>query len=68
MVTDSDVVEFFRDNLPAVGSWTLKVIPFERDDILQAVIEPDDMIMAIDKFGEFFKTDTSGLKIHHYYP
>lgn len=68
MVTDKEVLAFFQNSLPAVGTWTLKVIPLQLDDVLQETIEPDDMIIAIDKFEQVFKTDITNLEINNYYP
>lgn len=70
MVTekDKDVLEFFQRNLPAVGTWTFRSVPPGFDDILQEITEPDDLIIAIDKFEDFFNVDVSNLEINNYHP
>lgn len=43
MVTDSEVLEFFRDELPVMGTLTGKMIPLQLDDALQAYTGFDDL-------------------------
>jgi hypothetical protein len=48
--TETDVLKFFRDNLPEQGTFTGKRIPLEIDDVLQDYTDLDDVIYAIERF------------------
>jgi len=50
MDTETDVLKFFRDNLPEQGTFTGKRIPLEIDDVLQDYTDLDDVIYAIERF------------------
>lgn len=43
MVTDSEVLEFFRTELLVMGTLTGKMIPLQLDDALHAYTEFDDL-------------------------
>jgi Protein of unknown function (DUF1493) len=68
MVTDSDILAFFRNKLPEKATWIFKRIPFEMDDILQEYIESDDMVYAINDYVEKFGVDVSTMNFDNYYP
>lgn len=68
MVTDYNVLEFFRDELPVLGTLSGKLIPLQLDDILQEYAEDDDLIICIDKYSETFNVDISAMNYSAYYP
>lgn len=68
MVTDSEVLQFFRDELPVMGTLSGKMIPLQIDDALQSYTEFDDLYLAIDKFAAKFDIDTSVINFNSYYP
>jgi hypothetical protein len=51
MVTDQEVLEFFQDELPTLGTWTGKLIPVQLDDPLQSYTDFDDLSYAMDKYA-----------------
>ncbi|CAO96045.1 DUF1493 family protein [Erwinia tasmaniensis] len=68
MVTDEEVLTFFRRELPVVTSLRLKSIPLNPDVILQEYAEVEDVALAIDKYANKFNIDISSLNIESYYP
>ena len=68
MVTDEEVLSFFRKELPTLATMKLKPILLELDDILQEYAPADDLARAIDKYDEQFNVDVSKLNFDHYYP
>lgn len=68
MVTDDEVLEFFRDELPMVGTLTGKMIPLQLDDILQEYAEDDDLVICMDKYSDKFNIDISVMNYSAYYP
>lgn len=68
MVTDDDVLSFFRKELPVVRSLRLKKFPLDSEVALQEYAEVEDLALAIDKFSEVFHIDVSTLNIEHYFP
>jgi hypothetical protein len=68
MVTDQDVLEFFRNELPVLGTLTGKMIPLQIDDALQYYTEFDDLSIAIDKYAEKFGVDVNVIGFDCYYP
>lgn len=68
MVTDDEILSFFRDKLPETATLTFKRIPFQIDDILQESIESDDMAYAINDYAEKFFVDMSSMNFESYYP
>lgn len=68
MVTDSEVLEFFRNELPVLGTWTGKMIPLQIDEPLQYYTDFDDLAIAIDKYAEHFKVDVTCIDYDSYYP
>ena len=68
MVTDSEVLDLFRDELPAMGTLTGKMIPLQLDDALQAYTEFDDLSLAIDKYSKKYEVDVSVIDFSAYYP
>ncbi|GAL56821.1 hypothetical protein EV102420_02_04260 [Pseudescherichia vulneris NBRC 102420] len=68
MVTDSEVLDLFRDELPVMGTLTGKMIPLQLDDALQAYTEFDDLSFAIDKYSKKYEVDVSVIDFSAYYP
>ncbi|MEE4409509.1 MULTISPECIES: DUF1493 family protein [unclassified Serratia (in: enterobacteria)] len=68
MVTDEDVLMFFREQLPKVTTLWLKPVLLQPDDILQEFSEVEDLALVIDKYSTQFDIDVSELNIEDYYP
>ena len=68
MVTDREVLEFFRNELSQMTTWTFKPIPIEFDTVLQDYSSTDELPDAIEKFGEKFNIDLTGFNMMGYYP
>lgn len=68
MVTDEDILNFFRKELPVVKTLRLKSIPLDLDVILQEYAEVEDLALAIDNYAEQFNIDVSSLNIENYLP
>ncbi|MEZ6878437.1 DUF1493 family protein [Enterobacter sp. KBR-315C3_2022] len=68
MVTDLEVLEFFRDELPVVGTFTGKLIPLQLDDVLQEYTNDDDLVYCMDKYSDVFNVDISVMNYETYYP
>ncbi|ASE44239.1 DUF1493 family protein [Citrobacter braakii] len=68
MVTDNEVLEFFRGELSLAVTFTFKPIPIELDTPLQGYAEWDELPYAIDDFGEKYNVDVSVIDFEAYYP
>ncbi|EOS94127.1 DUF1493 family protein [Erwinia tracheiphila] len=68
MVTDNDVLDFFRKELPLVTTLSLKKIPLNKDDTLQEYAEVEDLAETINKYSDKYNVDVSALNIENYYP
>lgn len=68
MVTESEVLEFFRNELSLMVTFTFKPVPIELDTPLQGYAEWDELPYAIDSYGEKFNVDVSKIDFHFYYP
>lgn len=68
MVTESDVLNFFRDELSVPVSWKTGRIPLEMDTVLQDYAELDELPYAIDDYSSKFGVDISLMNIEAYYP
>lgn len=68
MVTESDVLTFFQDELPISGLLPTKNNAVGMDDVLQEYTEQEDLFPAIDKFAHHFSVDLSVMGINSYYP
>jgi len=68
MVTDEDVLDFFRRELPLVTSLRLKPVQLKPDTILQEYAEVEDLAQAIDRYADKFGIDVSVLNIENYFP
>lgn len=68
MVTDNEVLEFFRGELSLAVTFTFKPIPIELDTPLQGYAEWDELPYAIDDFGEKYNVDVSVIDFDAYYP
>ncbi|WP_312456325.1 DUF1493 family protein [Pseudescherichia sp.] len=65
---NSEVLDFFRAELPVMGTLTGKMIPLQLDDALQAYTEFDDLSLAIDKYSKKYDIDVSVIDFSAYYP
>ncbi|CBG90512.1 DUF1493 family protein [Citrobacter rodentium] len=68
MVTDEEILEFFRDELPVMGTLTGKMIPLQMDDALQYYTSFDDLSFTMDKYTEKFNIDLNNINFDVYYP
>lgn len=68
MVTDQEVLEFFRDELSLMVTWKFKPIPIELDTVLQDYADLDELPDAIEKYGEVFNIDLTNFNMPRYYP
>lgn len=68
MVNEQDVLTFFRNELPVLGTFTGKLIPLQLDDILQDYTEDDDLAFCMDKFSIQFHVDITRMNYNAYYP
>lgn len=68
MVTEQEVLAFFQNELPVLGTFTGKLIPLQLDDILQEYAEDDDLVLCMDKFSIKFDVDLSLMNYNVYYP
>lgn len=68
MVTESDVLNFFRDELSMPVSLKSGRIPLEIDTVLQDYAELDELPYAIDDYSSKFGVDISSMNIEEYYP
>ncbi|MCU6192598.1 MULTISPECIES: DUF1493 family protein [Enterobacter] len=68
MVNEQDVLTFFRNELPVLGTFTGKLIPLQLDDILQDYTEDDDLAFCMDKFSIQFHVDITLMNYNAYYP
>lgn len=68
MVTDNEVLEFFRGELSLAVTITFKPIPIELDTPLQEYAEWDELPYAIEDFGTKFDVDVSVIDFNAYYP
>lgn len=67
MVTDAEVLEFFRNELSVMVTFTFKPIPVELDTPLQEYSAWDELPYAIEDFGEKFNVDVSVIDFSAYY-
>lgn len=68
MVTDDEVLAFFRKELSLMTTLTMKPIPIELDTPLQGYAPDDELGDAIEKYDVVFGVDVSKLDMAHYYP
>lgn len=68
MVTDSEVLEFFRGELSLAVTFTFKPVPIELDTPLQGYAEWDELPYAIEYFGEKYNLDVSAIDFEACYP
>ncbi|MHA7845635.1 DUF1493 family protein [Serratia sp. D1N4] len=68
MVTDEEILEFFRGELSLMVTWKFKPIPIELDTPLQSYAEWDELPYAIDDYSKKFGIDTSVIDYNAYYP
>lgn len=68
MVTDAEVLNFFRNELPELGTLTFKRIPLQIDDILQEYTDVEDFLYALDKYSEKYGVDIENINFDVYYP
>ncbi|HGM6897099.1 DUF1493 family protein [Serratia marcescens] len=68
MVTDEEVLAFFRDELSTPTSWAGKVERLELDTPLQDYAEGDELPYAINDYDKKFGVDVSIIDMSIYYP
>jgi len=68
MVTDLEVLEFFRKELSLMTTITMDPILLQLDTPLQSYAEYDELGDAIEKYDEVFNVDISSLNMDKYYP
>lgn len=68
MVTESDVLEFFRGELSIPFSLTSGRIHLEMDTVLQDYSESDELPYVIEDYSNKFSIDISSMNIEAYYP
>lgn len=68
MVTDEDVLTFFRRELSLMTTLAMKPIPIELDTPLQGYAAADELGDTIEKYDEVYGVDVSALDMAHYYP
>lgn len=68
MVTDEEVLAFFRKKLPEQATLLFRPVPLQMDDVLQAYCDADDVIYAINDALERFNIDAADLNLDDYYP
>jgi len=68
MVTDEEVLKFFRDDLSIPVNWKGKAVPLELDTHLQDYAAPDELPYTIEDFGKKFKIDVSVIDMNYYCP
>ena len=68
MVTDLEVLEFFRKELSLMTTITMDPLYLQLDTPLQSYAEYDELGDAIEKYDEVFSIDISALNMDRYYP
>lgn len=68
MVTDEEVLKFFRNELSIPVTWRFKPVPLEFDTHLQDYSSPDELPYVIEDFGKKFGVDVSAIDMLHYCP
>lgn len=68
MVTDEQVLDFFRKNLPEQATLKFKPVPLQPDDVLQDYCDSDDVIYAINDAIDQFNIEASNLNLDNYFP
>lgn len=68
MVTDEEVLAFFRNELSTPINWKLKTVSLELDTHLQDYATPDELPYAIEDFGKKFGVDVSRIDMSRYCP
>ncbi|WP_024560553.1 DUF1493 family protein [Franconibacter pulveris 601] len=68
MVSNEEVLSFFRKELAVLATLRLKPIPLEMNDVLQEYAPADDLVRVINKYSEHFNVDISALNFDNYYP
>ncbi|AVJ17382.1 DUF1493 family protein [Serratia sp. JUb9] len=68
MVTEQEVLDFFRDELSVPLTWTMKMVPLELDTMLQDYAVGDEFFYAIEDYAEKFDVDVSSIDMRYYYP
>jgi hypothetical protein len=68
MVTDEEVLAFFREELSTPVSWAGKVEHLDLDTPLQDYAEGDELPYAINDYDEKFGVDVSVIDMSIYFP
>lgn len=68
MVTDTEILRFFLDELSLPVSFSGKADKLELDTPLQEYAEGDELHYAIEKYSALFHVDVSDFNWSNYYP
>jgi len=68
MVTDEEVLAFFREKSSLMTTWAMKPIPIEFDTVLQEYSPMDELPYTIDEFGTKFNVDLTNVSWSKYFP
>ncbi|MFC6377242.1 DUF1493 family protein [Tatumella terrea] len=68
MVTDKEVLKFFRNELSIPLNRKWRPIPLELDTHLQDYCAPDELPYVIEDFGQKFGIDVSEINMNRYCP
>lgn len=68
MVTDTEVLAFFSDELSVPLTWAFKKIPLELDTPLQDYAGNDELIYAIEDYSKAFGVEMSDIDFSRYFP
>ncbi|QKJ86192.1 DUF1493 family protein [Paramixta manurensis] len=68
MVTDEEVLAFFRHELSLPVTWRGEKIHLEMDTLLQDYSSGDELPYAVEDYGDKFGVDISKIDMHYYFP
>jgi len=68
MVTDLEVLDYFRKDLSLMTAITIDPILLQLDTPIQSYAGYDELGDAIEKYDEVLNVDISSLSIDKYYP
>lgn len=68
MVTEQEMLEFFRQKLPELRTLSGKPVLLQMDDVLQEYAEVEDIALVIDAFSDCYGIEIAALNIENYFP
>jgi hypothetical protein len=68
MVTDDEILSFFRKALPEQATLTFKRIPLQADDVLQDYCDSEDLIYVINEFFAQYSLNPADMHLDNYFP